>query len=61
MKSYILRVDFQHLYSSAFQQFVIDRMFGGNILLGSDLAKENVEIDEAKDEITSEVASEGKQ
>ena len=50
MKSYILRRDFQHIYNSAFQEYVIDKMFGGNILLGSDLVNEDVEIDEKEEE-----------
>ena len=45
MKSYILRQDFQHRYNSAFQEYVIDKMFGGDILMGSDLVNEDVEID----------------
>ena len=46
MKSYIFRTDFQHRYNSAFQQYVVDKMFGGDILVGSDLIHEDVEINE---------------
>lgn len=46
MKSYIFRTDFQHRYNSAFQDYVIDKMFGGDILKGSDLINEDVEINE---------------
>lgn len=50
MKSYIFRTNFQHRYNSAFQEYVIDKMFGENILLGSDLVNKDVEIDEKEDE-----------
>ena len=46
MKSYIFRTDFQHKYNSAFQNYVIKKMFGGNILKGEDLINQDVEIDE---------------
>jgi len=46
MRSYIFRTDFQYRYNSAFQQYVIDKMFGGDILIGSDLMKDDVVIDE---------------
>lgn len=50
MKSYLFRTDFQHRYNSAFQNYVIEHMFGGDILVGSDLIKEDVEIDGRNEE-----------
>jgi len=50
MKSYIFRTNFQHRYNSAFQDYVIEKMFGGNILLGSDLVQEDIKVDERNKE-----------
>lgn len=50
MKSYIFRTNFQHRYNSAFQDYVIEKMFGGDILLGSDLVQADVEVDEGNEE-----------
>ena len=50
MKSYIFKTDFQHRYNAAFQDYVIEKMFGGNILLGSDLVGENTEDNKGNEE-----------